>query len=55
MLREIGSVDRVPEFIEGVKAGKTRMMGFGHRVYKNYDPGRRSSRSRSRTSSKSPA
>jgi citrate synthase len=38
MLREIGSVDRVPEFIEGVKAGKTRMMGFGHRVYKNYDP-----------------
>ncbi len=38
MLREIGSVDRVPEFIEGVKAGRTRMMGFGHRVYKNYDP-----------------
>ncbi|HOC12641.1 MAG TPA: citrate synthase [Propionicimonas sp.] len=38
MLREIGSVDRVPEFIEGVKAGKVRMMGFGHRVYKNYDP-----------------
>jgi citrate synthase len=38
MLREIGTVDRVPEFIEGVKAGKTRMMGFGHRVYKNYDP-----------------
>jgi len=38
MLREIGSVERVPEFIEGVKAGKTRMMGFGHRVYKNYDP-----------------
>ncbi len=38
MLREIGSVDRVPEFIEGVKAGQTRMMGFGHRVYKNYDP-----------------
>ncbi len=31
MLREIGTVDRVPEFIEGVKAGKTRMMGFGHR------------------------
>jgi citrate synthase len=28
----------VPEFIEGVKAGKARMMGFGHRVYKNYDP-----------------
>ena len=38
MLREIGTVDRVPEFIEGVKAGRTRMMGFGHRVYKNYDP-----------------
>ena len=38
MLREIGTVDRVPEFIEGVKADKTRMMGFGHRVYKNYDP-----------------
>lgn len=38
MLREIGSVDRVPEFIEGVKTGKARMMGFGHRVYKNYDP-----------------
>jgi citrate synthase len=38
MLREIGSVDRVPAFIDGVKAGKTRMMGFGHRVYKNYDP-----------------
>lgn len=38
MLREIGSVDRVGEFIEGVKAGRTRMMGFGHRVYKNYDP-----------------
>jgi citrate synthase len=38
MLREIGTVDRVPEFIEGVKAGKVRMMGFGHRVYKNYDP-----------------
>ncbi|MDQ7991933.1 MAG: citrate synthase [Propionicimonas sp.] len=38
MLREIGTVDRVPEFIEGVKAGRARMMGFGHRVYKNYDP-----------------
>ncbi|MFT4108162.1 citrate synthase [Propionicimonas sp.] len=38
MLREIRTVDRVPEFIEGVKAGKVRMMGFGHRVYKNYDP-----------------
>ncbi len=38
MLSEIGSVDNVPEFIDGVKAGKARMMGFGHRVYKNYDP-----------------
>ncbi len=34
----IGSTDRIPEFIEGVKAGKERLMGFGHRVYKNYDP-----------------
>jgi citrate synthase len=38
MLERIGSVDRIPEFIEGVKAGKERLMGFGHRVYKNYDP-----------------
>ncbi|NLI18048.1 MAG: citrate synthase [Actinomycetales bacterium] len=38
MLAEIGSVDRVPEFIEGVKAGRAKLMGFGHRVYKNYDP-----------------
>ncbi|QIK72822.1 citrate synthase [Propioniciclava coleopterorum] len=38
MLRGIGSVDRVPEFIEGVKAGRAKLMGFGHRVYKNYDP-----------------
>ena len=38
MLRDIGSVDRVPEFIEGVKRGEARLMGFGHRVYKNYDP-----------------
>ena len=39
MLRQIGSVDRVPEFIKGVKSGKGgRLMGFGHRVYKNYDP-----------------
>ncbi|HLG74062.1 MAG TPA: citrate/2-methylcitrate synthase [Chloroflexota bacterium] len=38
MLREIGSVDRVPEYVENVKAGKYRLMGFGHRVYKNYDP-----------------
>ncbi|MDB5068618.1 MAG: citrate synthase [Chloroflexi bacterium] len=38
MLMRIGSTDRIPEFIEGVKAGKERLMGFGHRVYKNYDP-----------------
>ncbi len=38
MLRRIGSVDKVPEFIGGVKNGKERLMGFGHRVYKNYDP-----------------
>jgi citrate synthase len=38
MLSEIGSVDNVPGFIEDVKAGKGRLMGFGHRVYKNYDP-----------------
>ena len=38
MLHRIGSTDRIPEFIEGVKSGKERLMGFGHRVYKNYDP-----------------
>ena len=38
MLDEIGTVDRVPEFIESVKAGHGRLMGFGHRVYKSYDP-----------------
>ena len=38
MLREIGSVDKVPEYINRVKAGDFRLMGFGHRVYKNYDP-----------------
>jgi citrate synthase len=38
MLRRIGDVSRVPEFIDGVKAGNERLMGFGHRVYKNYDP-----------------
>jgi citrate synthase len=38
MLREIAHVDRVPGFIKRVKAGETRLMGFGHRVYKNYDP-----------------
>jgi citrate synthase len=38
MLRRIGSLDNVPDFIAGVKDGKERLMGFGHRVYKNYDP-----------------
>jgi citrate synthase len=38
MLNEIGSIDRVPEYIKRVKAGEFRLMGFGHRVYKNYDP-----------------
>ena len=38
MLEEIGSVDRIPAFIKSVKAGERRLMGFGHRIYKNYDP-----------------
>jgi len=38
MLKEIGTVDRIPEYIQGVKDRKYRLMGFGHRVYKNYDP-----------------
>jgi citrate synthase len=40
MLNEIGSVQRVPEFIKKVKSGEghSRLMGFGHRVYKSYDP-----------------
>ncbi len=38
MLDEIGTKDRVPGFIKEVKEGKGRLMGFGHRVYKNYDP-----------------
>ncbi len=38
MLTEIGSFDNVEPFIEDVKAGKGRLQGFGHRVYKNYDP-----------------
>jgi citrate synthase len=40
MLSEIGTVDKIPEFIEAVKnkTSKIRLMGFGHRVYKNYDP-----------------
>ncbi len=38
MLADIGTYDRVDDFIENVKAGEGRLMGFGHRVYKNYDP-----------------
>jgi citrate synthase len=38
MLRRISTKDNIPEFIEGVKNGNERLMGFGHRVYKNFDP-----------------
>jgi citrate synthase len=38
MLRAVGSKDRIREFIRQVKDGKAKLMGFGHRVYKNYDP-----------------
>jgi citrate synthase len=38
MLHEIGSIDNVESFIKSVKAGNGRLQGFGHRVYKNYDP-----------------
>jgi citrate synthase len=38
MLTRVGDKSRVGEFIEGVKAGNEKLMGFGHRVYKNYDP-----------------
>ena len=38
MLRRIGSKEEIPDFIKGVKDGNERLMGFGHRVYKNYDP-----------------
>jgi len=38
MLKEIGHVKNIPQFIEGVKKGDGRLMGFGHRVYKSYDP-----------------
>src|SRR5687768_2871209 len=38
MLHEIGSISNIPAFIKGVKAGEGRLMGFGHRVYKSYDP-----------------
>jgi citrate synthase len=38
MIDEIGTKDKIPAYIESVKAGHGRLMGFGHRVYKNYDP-----------------
>jgi len=38
MLDQVGSKDKVPAFIKEVKEGKGRLMGFGHRVYKNFDP-----------------
>jgi len=38
MLSEVGHKDNVPAFIKRVKSGEGRLMGFGHRVYKNYDP-----------------
>ncbi len=38
MLRRIRTTDNIPDFVEGVKRGDERLMGFGHRVYKNYDP-----------------
>jgi citrate synthase len=38
MLHEIGTVQNIPGFIKRVKAGEGRLMGFGHRVYKSYDP-----------------
>jgi citrate synthase len=38
MLKRVGSTQNVPDFIEGVKGGKEKLMGFGHRVYKSFDP-----------------
>jgi citrate synthase len=38
MLREIGSKDKIPAYLERVKHGEFRLFGFGHRIYKNYDP-----------------
>jgi citrate synthase len=38
MLREIGDVKHVPDYVKRAKSGEFRLMGFGHRVYKNYDP-----------------
>jgi len=38
MLEEIGSVENIPAYVQGVKDRKYKLMGFGHRVYKNFDP-----------------
>lgn len=38
MLEEIGSVDKIPELIKSVKNKERKLMGFGHRIYKNFDP-----------------
>jgi len=38
MLREIGSIEAIPAYLQRVKKGEVRLMGFGHRVYKNFDP-----------------
>ena len=38
MLKEIGTVENIPDYVQGVKDRRYRLMGFGHRVYKNYDP-----------------
>jgi citrate synthase len=38
MLRRIGNIENILDFLQGVKDGNERLMGFGHRVYKNYDP-----------------
>jgi len=38
MLKEIGAKEKIPEFVKKVKGGEGRLMGFGHRVYKNFDP-----------------
>jgi citrate synthase len=38
MLDRIGTIENIPDFLEGVKKREERLMGFGHRVYKNYDP-----------------
>ena len=55
MLTEIGDAGNVDAFVEDVKGGKGRLMGFGHRVYKNYDRGPASSSRPPTTSSRSPA